>query len=136
MDRLIIETTLADVNDIYLSEERGTRPNPAIIFGFKAAHTDQVIHAFTALKDVAARHPLELVICKTVNSGIYDIELKTEGLDEPVRIMNKAISHEMLGAIEDQIVQNRPLVVGTNVSPSENWLEIHTTYIRECAIKY
>lgn len=136
MDRLIIESALADVNEIFLSEGSDARPDPAVVLGFKASHTDQVINAFAALKAIAAGNSVELVICKTLSAGIYDMEIKTGGLDEPIRIANKMISHETLGAIEDQIRLNGHIVLGTNVSEEENWIFVHVAHVKNCELKH
>jgi len=136
MDRLVIESILADVDEIYLSND-SEKPelNPSIVLGFKASNVDQVISAFTALKNVTHDKNVELVICKTLVSGIYDIEIKTDALDEPVRILNKAISHELLGQIEDQLQQSKQIVLGTNVSEEENWILVSEAAVKECSVK-
>jgi hypothetical protein len=136
MDRLVIESILAGVDEIYLSND-SQKPelNPSIVLGFKAGNVDQVINAFDALKKVTHNSKVELVICRTLVSGIYDLEIKTDALDEPVRILNKAISHELLQQIEDQLHQSKKIVLGTNVSAEENWIEITEAQVKECAVK-
>lgn len=136
MDRLVIESILAGVDEIYLSND-SQKPelNPSIVLGFKAGNVDQVINAFDALKKVTHNSKVELVICRTLVSGIYDLEIKTDALDEPVRILNKAISHELLQQIEDQLHQSKKIVLGTNVSEEENWIEITEAQVKECAVK-
>jgi len=136
MDRLVIESILADVDEIYLSNNSGnTELNPSIILGFKATNVDQVINAFTALKNVTHNKNVELVICKTLVSGIYDLEIKTDALDEPVRILNKAISHELLVQIEEQLQKSKTIILGTNVSEEENWILVSEAAVKECAVK-
>jgi len=136
MDRLVIESILADVDEIYLSNNSGnTELNPSIILGFKATNVDQVINAFTALKNVTHNKNVELVICKTLVSGIYDLEIKTDALDEPVRILNKAISHELLVQIEEQLQKSKKIILGTNVSEEENWILVSEAAVKECAVK-
>jgi len=136
MDRLVIESILADVDEIYLSNNSGnTELNPSIILGFKATNVDQVINAFTALKNVTHNKNVELVICKTLVSGIYDLEIKTDALDEPVRILNKAISHELLVQIEEQLQNSKKIILGTNVSEEENWILVSEATVKECAVK-
>lgn len=136
MDRLIIESILADVDQIYLSSDSPKAElNPAIILGFKAANVDQVIHAFNALKEVTHNKRVELVICKTLVSGIYDLEIKTDALDEPVRILNKAIPDELLAQIEEQLSKNSTIILGTNVSEEENWIKVSEAAVKECAVK-
>lgn len=136
MDRLVIESILAGVDQIYLSNDH-SKPelNPSIILGFKASDVDQVIHAFTALKEVTHHKNVELVICKTLVSGIYDLEIKTDALDEPVRILNKAISAELLSQIEEQLQKSKTIVLGTNVSEEDNWIIVRDAAVKECAVK-
>jgi len=136
MDRLVIESILADVDEIFLSSDSKIEElNPSIILGFKAANTDQVISAFTALKNVTHNKEVEFIICRTLVSGIYDLEFKTDALDEPIRILNKAISHELLGEIEDYLAKNKSIIVGTNVSEEENWIRATQAHIKECSVK-
>lgn len=136
MDRLVIESILADVDEIFLSSDSKIEElNPSIILGFKAANTDQVISAFTALKNVTHNKEVEFIICRTLVSGIYDLEFKTDALDEPIRILNKAISHELLGEIEDYLAKNKSIIVGTNVFEEENWIRATQAHIKECSVK-
>jgi len=136
MDRLVIESILADVDEVYLSNDSENPVlNPSIILGFKAANTDQVIHAFKILKKITHDGEVEFVICRTHVSGIYDLEIKTDALDEPIRILNKVISNELLGQIEDQLQKDEKIVLGTNVSEEENWIEVTTAQIRDCSVK-
>jgi hypothetical protein len=133
MDRLVIESALSDVNEIFLSGfENSTSDQFGIVLGFKATNTDQVLNAFIGLKDIVCDNPANLVICKTRLSGIYDLEIKTEGLDEPIRIMNKAINNETLGAIEDGINNKRGIVLTTNVSEENNVISISEVQIIAC----
>ncbi len=134
MDRLIIEAALSDVNEIFLSTEEDDNDRFEIILGFKATHTDQVLHAFSGLKSITQGHQVHLNICKTRVSGMYDLEIKTDGLDEPVRIMNKTIDNEVLGAIEDRINRNSSLLLSTNVSEEDNVIEVDAAHIRNCEI--
>ena len=133
MDRLIIESALSDVNEIFLSGvENSTLEQFGIVLGFKATNTDQVLNAFIGLKDIVCDKPANLVICKTRLSGIYDLEIKTDGLDEPIRIMNKAIDNETLGAIEDRINNKQGIVLTTNVSEEDNLIPISEVQIKAC----
>ncbi|TKC03962.1 hypothetical protein [Pedobacter frigoris] len=135
MDRLIIEATFEDVNEIsLLKNNNALDPNATLVLGFKIVNTDQVIHAFSTLKKIAVQHSFELVICKTMNARIYDIELKTNGLDEPVRINNKAITNETLGSIEDEATSKTAMRIGLNVSPEENWIPVTSINIKNCEI--
>ncbi len=133
MDRLIIEATLEDVSEIFLSKNiNEVKPEPALVLGFKALNMDQIIHAFSELKKIAEHHPVDLIICKTMVSGMYDIEIKTDGLDEPVRIMNKVISNEIIGEIEDQVGKNKNIALAANVSEDQSWIPVRLTHIKEC----
>lgn len=136
MDRLVIESILADVDEIYLSNDNEKAElNPSIVLGFKAANVDQVMSAFHALKDVTRNSNVELVICRTLVSGIYDLEIKTDALDEPVRILNKAIPAELLTEIEDQLNNSSSVILGTNVSEEDNWIAVSKAEVKECAVK-
>jgi len=133
MDRLVIESALSDVNEIFLSGvENSTLEQFGIVLGFKATNTDQVLNAFIGLKDIVCDKPATFVICKTRLSGIYDLEIKTDGLDEPIRIMNKAIDNETLGAIEDRINNRQGIVLTTNVSEEDNVIPISEVQIKAC----
>ena len=68
-------------------------------------------------------------------SGIYDLEIKTDALDEPVRILNKAISQELLVQIEEQLDKSNKIILGTNVSAEENWILVSEAAVKECAVK-
>ncbi|MFP5079625.1 hypothetical protein [Pedobacter sp. JCM 36344] len=133
MDRLIIESALSDVNEIFLSGlEENASGAFAIVFGFKATHTEQVLNAFSGLKDIVCDKDASLVIFKTRMLGIYDLEIKTEGLDEPIRIMNKAIANETIGSIEDRIHNDQGIVLTTNVSKEDNSILISEVEIKAC----
>jgi hypothetical protein len=136
MDRLVIESILADVDEIYLSNDNLTGGmNPTLVLGFKATNADQVINAFTALKNITHEKNVELVICKTLVSGIYDLELKTDALDEPIRIVNKAIAPELLAKIEEQLQESKKIVLATNVSEEDNWIVVTDAQVKECTVK-
>lgn len=133
MDRLIIETVLADVNEIFLAKDHsipGQRTN--IVLGFKARNTEQIIHAFEVLKSMTKDHEVALVICKTVQAGMYDLEICTEALDEPVRIMNKVITNETIGEIKDHLLISGKMMLSTNVSEDENWIDIDKVELKAC----
>jgi hypothetical protein len=137
MDRLVIESILAGVDEIYLSNDSDKAElNPSIILGFKATEVDQVINAFSALKAVTDNKTVELVICRTLVSGIYDLEIKTNALDEPVRIANKAIPTALLEEIEAQLEKSETIVLGTNVSEEENWIVVQHAAVKECSVKH
>ncbi len=135
MDRLIIESILADVNEIFIANDNsGEETGPAIVLGFKAKDNDQIIHAFTELKKLAADRELSLVICKTMVSGMCDLELLTDALDEPVRICNKVITSEMLGELEDYINKGIRVSLTTNVSEEKNRITLGEVQIKECTV--
>ncbi|WP_442590615.1 hypothetical protein ACSBL2_05235 [Pedobacter sp. AW31-3R] len=136
MDRLVIESILADLDEIVLSSDQA-RPefNPSIILTFKAVHADQVKHAFTALNELTSDKKVEFMICRTLVSGIYDLEIKTDALDEPIRIVNKAISPELLLQIEDLLEKNNPIRIGTNVTGEGDWIIASNAQVKECSVK-
>ena len=136
MDRLIIESILADVNEILLSEASiCEEPETALVLVYKTTHEDKVTHAWSVLKDIADKYEVDLAVCKTMTPGIYDLEIKTPALDEPLRIMNKVINHETIGAIEDLVNQNAQINLTTNLSERASWIPVHGAHIRECAVK-
>lgn len=133
MDRLVIENVLSDVNEIFLSKELlNPGINPSIVMGFKPTNTEQVIHAFAELKKLIADDGADLLICRTMQSGIYDLEICTSALDEPIRIMNKSITNETLGQIEDHINKSELIALRTNVSEGDNWIDITHLSIKAC----
>lgn len=137
MDRLIIESILGDVNEILLSAASACEePETALVLVYKTDHKDKVIHAWSVLKDIADKHEIDLAVCKTMVAGIYDLEIKTPALDEPLRIMNKAISHETIGAIEDLVNQKAQINLTTNVSERASWISVSGAHIKECAVKH
>ncbi len=75
------------------------------------------------------------MICRTLVSGIYDLELKCDALDEPVRILNKAIPHELLQQIEDQLHRSKKIVLGTNVTEEETWITVTEAHVKECTVR-
>ena len=137
MDRLIIESILGDVNEILLSEaSECEEPETAVVLVYKTNHKDKVIHAWSVLKEIADEHEIDLAVCRTMVAGIYDLEIKTAALDEPIRIMNKVINHETIGAIEDLVNQNAQINLTTNLSERASWIPVHGAHIRECAVKH
>lgn len=131
MDRLIIEATLEDVNEITLSGDSASR----LVLTFGAVNSEHIARALTELKKVSDRHTLELVICSTMVSGIYDLEIKTESLDEPVRIMNKAIEASILSKLEDHLAQGKVIALAVQGSEENTWIPIDQTNIKECERK-
>lgn len=133
MDRLIIETILADVDDILVSgDHSNTDEHPCILLGYKASNIDQIIHAFTALKKLLVNHKVSLVICKTMVSGMYDLEIVSDALDEPVRINNKVIEHDVVEKIEKLLSDNSGIKLALNVSQEENWIHVDEASVRFC----
>ncbi|MBB5634196.1 hypothetical protein HDE68_000081 [Pedobacter cryoconitis] len=136
MDRLVIESILAEAEKIYLSDEGGNAgSDAALMLGFKEDHAEQVANAFKALKNVAGDKVVELVICKTLVSGIYDLEIKTDALDEPVRVLNKAIANDLLESIEKHLQKNKEIVLGSNVAAKESWITLTDAQVKECLVK-
>ena len=136
MDRLVMESTFADVDELYISNDSGVSETASSIFlGFKDINSEQAKHAFKALKNVTQNHNVELVICRTLISGIYDLEIKTDALDEPLRITNKMIDHETLSQIENLLNSDKKIVLATNLSEEKDWIQISSATVKECAVK-
>jgi hypothetical protein len=133
MDRLIIETILADVDEILLSgDNSNTEVNPCILLGYKASNIDQIIHAFSELKKLLANHEVSFLICKTMVHGMYDLEIASDALDEPVRIANKVIEQDTLQQIEQFIEKSPEIKLAINVSQEENWIHVDRAEVRTC----
>jgi hypothetical protein len=133
MDRLIIETVLADVDEILVSGDySNTNENPCILLTYKASNIDQIIFAFAALKKLLANHKVRLVICKTMITGMYDLEIVSDALDEPVQINNKVIEHTVVHQIESLLGESSEIKLAINVSQEENWIHVDEASIRVC----
>lgn len=133
MDRLIIETILADVDEILVSgDHSNTDENTCILLGYKASNIDQIIHAFTELKKLLNHHKVSLVICKTMISGMYDLEIVSDALDEPVRINNKVIEHAVIEQIERLLSRNSEIKLALNVSQDSNWIHVDEASVKFC----
>jgi hypothetical protein len=133
MDRLVIESVLANVSEVFFSDSNTTADiNPTIVFGFKATNPEQIIIAFNQLKTIADRNEISLAICNTLVSGMYDLELFTEVLDEPIRICNKVISPEFLDKITEKTQSNVELGLSSNVSEQENWFKLSRVEVKDC----
>jgi hypothetical protein len=133
MDRLIIETVLENVDEILISGDySNTDEHPCILLSYKATNIDQIIHAFSELKKLLANHKVSLVICKTMVTGMYDLEIVSDAMDEPVRINNKVIEHETLKQIEALLSQSSETKLAINVSQEENWIHIDEASVRVC----
>lgn len=108
MDRLVIETILADADSVALVDTQSSKP--CICLGFDSGSMDQVKHAFEAMKALTENDSVSLVICETLVTGIYDIEIVTAALDEPIRICNKVVEQQTLKDIRE-IMDKHPEVV-------------------------
>lgn len=136
MDRLVMESTFADVDELYISNNKGISETASSIFlGFKDVNSEQAKHAFRALKNVTQNHSVEFIICRTLTSGIYDLEIKTDALDEPLRIINKMINHETLVQIENLLNSDKKIVLATNLAEVKDWIEINAATVKECTVK-
>lgn len=133
MDRLIIETVLSDVDEILISGDySNTQEHPCLLLSYKAANIDQIIHAFAALKKLLSNHEVSLLVCETMVSGMYDLEIVSDAMDEPVRISNKVIEHEDIRKLRGLLSNSPELKIATNVSQEENWIHANKVEIRVC----
>jgi hypothetical protein len=133
MDRLIIETVLENVDEILISGDySNTDEHPCILLSYKATNIDQIIHAFSELKKLVANHKVSLVICKTMVTGMYDLEIVSDAMDEPIRINNKVIEHEAIKQIEELLNKSPEIKLAINVSQEENWIHIDDASVRVC----
>ncbi|WP_316747296.1 hypothetical protein [Pedobacter gandavensis] len=132
MDRLIMESVLADVNGFNLTKDNRAGYTSALLMGFNEDRLTQVGHVFSELKGMVQEEGIELLICKTMVHGIYDLEICTTVLDEPVRISNKAISQEMIGEIEKHVGAEAKVLLGVDGLGVEDWLEIGSLTIKKC----
>lgn len=122
MDRLVIETILADVEEVTLINTQSSMP--CICLGFDAGNIEQAKHAFAALHKLTAHKEVSLVICETLVSGIFEIEVITDALDEPVRICNKVIEQHTLGGIREIMDKQDELLLAVKGSEDETQLHI------------
>ncbi|MBC8984729.1 hypothetical protein H9X96_02950 [Pedobacter sp. N36a] len=132
MDRLIMESVLADVNGFNLTKDGRDGFNGALQMGFTEDRTAQVNHAFSELKRMVQGEGIDLMICKTMVEGIYDLEICTDTLDEPLRINNKAISKDMIQEIAGHVGHDPKVLLGADGVPVENWLGIAKIEIKNC----
>lgn len=123
MDRLVIETILADVDQVTLVDTQSSVP--CICLGFDGGNMEQVKHAFDALKKLTAHKEVSLVICETLVSGIYDIEIVTEALDEPVRICNKVVEQQTLKGIREIMDQHPELILAVKGAEADTEMRIN-----------
>lgn len=133
MDRLVIETILADVDEVTLGNTQSSIP--CICLGFDAGNIEQVKHAFAALHKLTAHKEVSLVIGETLVSGIYDLEIVTDALDEPVRICNKVVDQETLNGIQELMDQQAELLLAVTGSEAETELKINGATYREHQVK-
>jgi hypothetical protein len=124
MDRLVIETILADVNEVALVDTQSSIP--CICLSFDETHLEQVKHAFEALRKLTAQQEVSLVICETLVNGIYDIEIVTEALDEPIRICNKVVEQQTLKGIREIMDQHPKLTLAVSGAEADTALQINT----------
>ena len=124
MDRLVIETILADTTEVALVDTQSSIP--CICLKFDEANIQQVKHAFEALRKVTAHKEVSLVICETLVNGVYDIEIVTEALDEPVRICNKVVEQQTLKGIREIMDQHPALILAVSGAQADTALQINT----------
>jgi hypothetical protein len=103
-----------------------------LLLSYKAANIDQIIHAFSALKKLLANHEVSLLVCETMVSGMYDLEIVSDAMDEPVRINNKVIEHEEIRKLRELLSNSPELKIATTVSQEENWIHANKVEIRVC----
>ena len=133
MDRLVLESILADVSEVFLAKENNNDAlTSSILLGFKATNADQIISAFSHLKEIADTNGIALTICNTLVTGMYDLELVTEGLDEPIRICNKVIDAKFIKEIEELANSDSEVTLGSNVSEEENWFRLDSVAVKDC----
>lgn len=133
MDRLIFENILSDVHEISLSEEASVDGYDAVVLmNYKAESDTQLNYAFNELRKVIGEHQVELLFCKTMQNGIFDLEINTSALDEPIRIGNQAVDKETLGQLEQHISQHHQFLLVAMASETENRLPLHKVEIKAC----
>lgn len=130
MDRLIIESILSNVQEVYLVEDG--QNGSAVVLDFIDAHADQVANALSALKKIASEEQVEFIVCKTVQPGIYDLEIKTEALDEPIRMMNKSITEERLTEFGQEMNSGKNIALSSNFQDAQK-IRLSGLKIKECA---
>ena len=133
MDRLVIETTLADLDGISVSADQSVSTSALVLLlSFKDNTKEQITAAFEALKKTVGQHPVNFVVCKTMVSGMYDLEIASEAIDEPIRISNKVISEDVLTQLENDIKVNKPICLAVNVADQQNTIDLQMVSIRQC----
>lgn len=99
---------------------------PCICLGFEDGKIEQVKHAFEALKKLTANKAVSLVICETLVNGIYDLEIVTDALDEPVRICNKVVEQQTLKGIREIMDKHPELILAVSGAEADTELKINT----------
>ncbi|TDO24765.1 hypothetical protein [Pedobacter duraquae] len=133
MDRLVIETTLSDLDGISMSEDQlFSESGSALLLSFKASNSSQIVAAFDALKKTIGQHEVSFVICKTMVAGMFDLEIASDALDEPIRLSNKVIKDELLAKLEEDLEANKAVCLAINVSDQLHWIDLNQVSIREC----
>ncbi|WP_316842285.1 hypothetical protein [Pedobacter gandavensis] len=132
MDRLIMESVLSDVSGFNLTKDSTEGYVGALVMGFSEDRVAQVSHVFSELKNMVQGDGIQLLICKTMLDGIYDLEICTAVLDEPVRISNKAIPKEMIHVIESHAANDPKILLGAAGLSQEHWLGVSSLEIKSC----
>jgi hypothetical protein len=133
MDRLVIESILADVDEVVLDSTTSTVPS--ILLKFNSGNKEQIKHAFKALETLKADKSFSLLICETLVNGMYDFELCTAALDEPVRICNKVLDHAELARIKSIISANPMVNLAVSGIEEDTTLQIDETKFKEHQVK-
>ena len=133
MDRLVIETILSDLDGISMSEDQSfSGSGSALLLSFKTGNSSQIVAAFDALKKTIGEHEVSFVICKTMVSGMYDLEIASDALDEPIRLSNKVVKDEILAKLEEDLEADNSVRLAINVGDEDHWIELNQVSIREC----
>lgn len=127
-----MESVLSDVSSFNVTKDSRDGFSGALVMGFTEDRIAQVNHAFSELKKMVQEEGVQLLICKTMVDGIYDLEICTDVLDEPVRINNKAISHDMILEIGRHAGTDPKVLLGADGLSVENWLGIGQLAIKNC----
>lgn len=127
-----MESVLSDVSSFKLTRDSRDGFTGVLEMGFTEDRIAQVSHAFSELKKMVKEEGIQLVICRTMVEGIYDLEICTDLLDEPVRINNKAISKDMVLEMERHVGKKPRLMLGVDGLSVDNWLEIGLLDIKNC----
>ena len=133
MDRLVIETILSDLDGISVSEDQSfSGSGSALLLSFKTGNSSQIVAAFDALKKTIGEHEVSFVVCKTMVSGMYDLEIASDALDEPIRLSNKVVKDEMLAKLEEDLEAEKSVCLAINVGDEHHWIELNQVSVRQC----